>query len=260
MNYDNKEFLTLLKGVLYQLFNRKLMFALFYGDTYDRKNILFSNISRDNMQIYDDSSNYAFANVELKDVKFREDLYERFPVLQKENCLIQVVDFLSAVTKAKDIANVEVTHDDESLYVINKEEEPQAPKEMGFVVQNLVADMYVNVWKTGLVQSPDPFIHVYTQEEITAEKKVIIVQDVSGTDPKIIPQHALVILEAGFNIPTLDVFRKEKKLKDQSDKIELIAGYDRNCIIVNYRYDTDLLTAYGTHPNQRWFVQDKQQR
>ena len=261
MNYDNKKFVTLLKAIFYQLFSRKMQFVVFNGDPSKSQTLMFSNVPLETMLVYDDSPEYCFHEVMIRDLDFVADFYKRFPILKNHPCFIRVVDFLSTFTKNKDIDKSVMAIDDEDITLSydtvdsTTKEETTTVNSIGSIITPVEADMYTNVYRSGKIVSDDPYsIKINKSEVGDDESKVMLVNDIAHPTDKFPSQCALVILQPGFNVPTLNSFCKAVK---ESEEFELLAGYDKNCIILNCVYDTTLLKSYGTHPAQRWFVKNK---
>jgi len=265
---DDKQFFNTLKAIMYQLYSRKLMFIVFTGDPNKRADWLFSNVDRDTMLVYDESSEYHFSKVTIKDNDFLDMFYKKFPILLNNPAIIRVVDFCSPLSKAEALSDCELSNSADSLamtFSMKNKTNPELvlkdTKDCGFILQDIEVDMYYTVWKSGLVKSENPFHLPLSVTDITDDKgallenRVIVVQDIANPTDNFKAQHAMVIMQPGYTVPTLPAF--VKSVKNQSSEFELIAGYDTNSVIVNCSYDTTLLSCIGTHPAQRWFVKDR---
>ena len=256
MFYNDKDFVNILKAVWYNLFSRKLPFITMLGDPNLSDVFMFSNVDVDTMLIYDDSAKYGFARVVMKNKKFLEDFYTRFGVIKTIPCVINVVDFIATLTKNKDINEVGIKMEDSYIYMSYTDNNITIWKKVADIVPRIVADMYFTIWKSGLVTSEDPYITVFTDKDFDdKDYKVITVRDINQEKPNLKSQNALAILQPGLNIITLNSYLKA--IKGEVKEVTLICGYDKNSIVMNYKYDGNAVYVLGTHPSQRWFVKDK---
>lgn len=262
MNYSDKEFLAIGKAIFYQLFSRKMPYVVIQHDSVYNDTFMFSNVDNETMLIYDENPKYCFHKVVVHDKKFLEDFYERFSILSTYTCYIRVVDFFATLAKNKDLNDAKLEVENEIIYMTHVEtskfsdakETFKSP--VGILLSEIEADMYFHIWQSGIVKSDDPYMFMLDKDEYTDdESKYIVLQDIAHPTEKIPAQHAVVILNPGFNIPTVHSFIKS--MKNQNPYVRLVCGYDVNCIVQNYEYETPLLTSYGTHPAQRWFARDR---
>ena len=254
MNYTQKEFLNIRKGIWYNLFSRKLSFITLKGDKEQRNVFLFSNVDPEDMRIYDDSSKYGFAKVTIKDEKFIEDFYSRFPIIESLPCVINVVDFIATLTKNKDIDGIELTTDGSYLFFPAPIEGNSEIKPAGEIVSKVETSMYFNIWKSGLIDKEISYtLKVDKDDLLDRDYKVFEVRDTPEMEMS--TQKALAIIQPGINFVTLNSYCKN--MKSEPTFGFLICGSDKNSIILNYKYSSDIIDVVGTHPAQHWFVNRK---
>ena len=262
MNYTDKEFLTIGKAIFYQLFSRKMPYVIIRHDSVYNDTFIFSNVDDKTMLLYDENPEYCFHKVVVHDKKFLEDFYARFPDLAVKTCYIRVVDFFATLSKSKDLNDAKLELDNETILMTYAETSKltdakeifKAP--VGILLSELEADMYYQIWQSGIIRSDDPYIYSLDKDDFTDEEsKYLLLQDIGHPTEQMKAQHAMVILNPGLNIPTLHSFMKA--MKNQCPYVRILTGYDVNCLVQNYEYETPLLTSYGTHPAQRWFARDR---
>lgn len=248
-----KEFMTISKAIFYQLFNRKLSFVVFSGDESKSNEWLFTNVGYETILMYDSNPDYFYSYVVIKNKAYLDKFYEYFPVLKSTACLIRVVDMLSTLSKLDDISKCSVQRRHNEIVMVYTDNDEEVIKPIGVHLMDIDVDMYQTLWRSGLITSEHSYSKEYTYMEITEVdgRTILHVSDSDGSDEHL-PRRATVVVQYGFMLPSLSMFLKN--MSDQNQSFTVCAGYDKDSVIVNARYDTDLLSCITTQPAQRWFV------
>ena len=254
---SDKEFNTTSKAIFYQLFNRKLSFVVFTGDEKKYHKWLFTNVDYKTMLVYDAKPDYFYSRVKIKDKKYLDKFYTMFPILKTTPCLIQVVDFLSALSKVKDMSTCEIKRKRNDIVLLYLDNENMVEKIIGCVLQDIDVDMYYTLWDSGLIKSNHPYSKMYTYSEINEVdgRAILMVNDSDGFAEDHDPRTAPIVAQFGNMIPHLAMFLKNMSKESQS--FTICAGYDKDSVLVNAHYDTDFLSCVTTQPAQRWFIHKK---
>lgn len=255
---SEKEFNTISKAVFYQLFNRKLSFVVFTGDEKKYHQWLFTNVDYKTMLVYDAKPDYFYSLVTIRDKKYLDKFYTLFPILKTTPCLIQVVDFLSSLSKIEDMSTCQMKRVRSDIILSYSDKNNNVvEKPIGTVLEDIDVDMYYTLWETGLIKSNHPYSKIYTYSEINEidGRAILMVNDSDGCDKDHDPRSTPVVAQFGNMIPHLAMFLKNMSKESQS--FTICAGYDKDSVLVNAHYDTDFLSCITTQPAQRWFIHKK---
>ena len=250
----DKKFNACSKAVFYQLFNRKLSFIVFTGNEESYNKWLFTNVAYETILMYDSKPDYVYSLVTIKDEDYLERFYTVFPLLKTTACLIYVVDFLSTLSKVPDTSKCTLKQNREDIILEYTSNDEVVEKIVGRSLLDIDVDMYYTVWKSGLITSNHPYSRLYEFSEIKEvdSRTILRVMDSDGSDQFHPPRNASTVVQFGYMIPYLSMFIKS--IPKQSQEFTILAGYDKDSVILNAHYDTDFLSCITTQPAQKWFV------
>lgn len=251
----DKEFNTDSKAVFYQLFNRKLSFVVFTGNVSNYNNWLFTNVDYETILTYDSNPDYFYSLVIIKNEKYLEKFFSLFPILKTTPCLIRVVDFLSGLSKAPELSVCEIKRKMHDIILSYKDKDDNViEKTIGCILLDIDVDMYYTLWKSGLITSDHPYSKLYAYSEINEvdNRMILKVMDSDGEDSSHSARSVITVVQQGFMIPYISMFLKSMPKQNQS--FTILAGYDKDSVILNASYDTEFLSCITTQPAQRWFV------
>lgn len=255
--FDQKEYLKKMKLIFYQLFNRKLPFVVFDRFIPEEDPFpawLFTNISYESILMYDAKPDYFCANVLMNDKEFYTTFYQLFPLLQNTPCVIRIVDFLSALSKADDITRCSINRIMDEVVLTYMEKDQTVDKTIGTCLLEIDVEMYKKIYTSGIIPSVLPARREFRAEDLKEDKFIIEMDDGDET-PEHIPRKARIIIQVGLTIPSIPMFVKNYKENDPDANVcELVTGYDGDSVLANARYHNNLLSCTITQPAQRWFV------
>lgn len=251
---SDKEFNTISKSIFYQLFNRKLSFVVFTGNKSLYNKWMFTNVDYETILVYDSNPDYFYSLVTLKNEKYLDKFYTLFPILKTTPCLIRVVDFLSTLSKAKSLNDCIIRKDRNNIVLSYTDKDNIViEKIIGCCLLDIDVDMYYTLWKSGLITSEHPYLksYLFTELQEIGGRSIVQVFDSNGEDNHN-PRKVSAVVQLGYMVPNISMFLKN--MSEQNQSFTISAGYDKDSIIVNGIYDTDLLSCITTQPAQRWFI------
>lgn len=259
-----KEFMKKLKLIFYQLFNRKLPFVVFDCFNQEEGDIfpswLFTNIKYETILAYDAKPDYFCADVMILDKEFTQEFYQLFPILKSTPCLIQAVDFISALSKASDITqcSLNLIHDEMILSYPDKNQ--IIDKVIGIRLLDIDVEMYKTVYNSGKYPNVLPYTRIFKSNELQADKFITEIYDGWTTEDHV-PRKVRIIIQVGLTVPSLPLLLKNyKPIDDKESECEIKAGYDGDSVLVNSHYTNSLVCCNITQPAQRWFVRREPSR
>ena len=253
---EPKDFMKKAKLIFYQLFNRKLPFVVFDATSFDRvvPTWLFTNIDYETILMYDSKPDYFCSSVMILDKEFAATFYELFPLLRQVPCIVRVVDFLSALSKATNLTQCSLNLVMNDIVLTYIERDHTVDKVIGTKLLDIDVEMYKKVYESGIIPHVLPGERVFKAEDLQEDKFITTVDDGAAAEGHV-PRQVRVIIQVGLTVPCLPLIVKNDKETDPKDQsCTLRTGYDGDSVLSESHYISPLVCCHTTQPAQRWFV------
>lgn len=235
-----------LKLLFSSLFARKMPYVIFaHADEDDA--MIFTNISLDDIMLYEPNTDKYIHTVLLKDRSFLDWIYETFPILKEHKCILDVRQFMTALNKSSDkysSAKLELCDNSITITTTN------GTIPCGSVIDDEIVTAYMKIFSgissTGLWSESKKL----SPSEVGKDFSII---EVVLDDSNVYNKENLLyktILEPGKNVPSVAEYCKKTK---EPCFIKLMVNKQNSAIRVKYVCISDSIYVESICPAMFWF-------
>jgi len=239
--YDKK-----LKLLFSSLFSRKMPYVVFTHKDIDDK-LLFTNISINDIMVYEPNTDQYMHSVLLKDPLFMEWIYATFPLLKEYKCIIDIRTFMAALNKTKDAYNTATLSLGGSDICITTSTNSVV---CGQILDDETIEAYLRVFNG--IDNTGLWTETKNLEPADIGKDFNIIEVVIDNDTLYNKENLLyrTILEPGKNVVSAAEFCKKS---NEPCFIKLMTRAHRSAIRIKYVCISDSVYVESICPAMFWF-------
>ena len=249
---DLKYFKDRIKLIFSSLFARNMSYAIFGIPGLQDNQILFTNVSPDQIEIYESEPNYFFHLVTLKEDRFCRLLFELYPVLKTHVVILYTREFMSCVNKSlKDLEQSKITLSGQD-FIFSCNEFSNA---CGLLTSEYTADHYYRIYQSGIPDGEEPYKTSLTVDQVDA--KTITYIDICDRDTGSlhpIKKSRCMLLQGKNLFSTKEYLVKSKELDNY--KITLTAAGQSRALRVMITMECPSVSVISVQPGMRYYTHD----
>ena len=249
---DLKYFKDRIKLIFSSLFARNMSYAIFGIPGLQDNQILFTNVSPDQIEIYESEPNYFFHLVTLKEDHFCRLLFELYPVLKTHVVILYTREFMSCVNKSlKDLEQSKITLSGQDfIFSCNA-----FSNTCGLLTSEYTADHYYRIYQSGIPDGEEPYKTSLTVDQVDA--KTITYIDICDRDTGSlhpIKKSRCMLLQGKNLFSTKEYLVKSKELDNY--KITLTAAGQSRALKVMITMECPSVSVISVQPGMRYYTHD----
>lgn len=249
MNNEPKPFLQKLKLYFSTVFSRTMTRAIFGTPNLGDNQILFSNITLQEAELYSPDPEYFIHLVTIKDTEFLEDLFEQFPLFKQGIVLLYVDKFFSGLNKnTGSLSDIKLFNKNNKIFLSVLIDRVSEEYECGEIISEYQAMRYYDVFNSGVINRSTAAMSPLENKIADTDKLTILdlgklFNDFSGT-------YTCALLN---NRSTIAIKNFVKNSKVGLYTHTVLATREKDAVRLNILFSCPIIEVVSTQPAVVWF-------